>query len=68
MDKFERETTAPSIEILSEGELRARRTLEAARRLLDPHAEPAAATVSPVEAELQRYVKEAYRRRSYTYG
>ncbi|MBO1016784.1 hypothetical protein IPU70_24715 [Achromobacter sp. SD115] len=67
MDKFERDTTAPSAEILSQGELRARRTLEAARRLLDPHAEPAA-TVSPVEAELQRYVKEAYRRRSYTYG
>jgi len=67
MEKFERDTTAPCAEILSEGELRARRTLEAARRLLDPHAEPAV-EVSSVEAELMRYVKEAYRRRSHTYG
>lgn len=65
MDKFERDTTAASAEILSEGELRARRTLEAARRLLDPEAEPVAAA-SSVEAELKRYVREAYRRRSYS--
>ena len=67
MEKFERDTTAPCAEILSEGERRARRTLEAARRLLDPQAEPAV-EVSSVEAELMRYVKEAYRRRSYTYS
>ncbi|CAB3698561.1 hypothetical protein [Achromobacter aegrifaciens] len=67
MDK-ERDTTAAPAEILSEGELRARRTLEAARRLLDPQAEPVAA-VSSVEAELKRYVREAYHRRSYgSYG
>ncbi|WKK19326.1 hypothetical protein QQL45_08445 [Achromobacter insolitus] len=63
MDKFERNAAA-SAEVLSEGELRARRTLEAARRLLDPQAEPVA-PISSVEAELKRYVKEAYRRRSY---
>ncbi|MBC9908634.1 hypothetical protein [Achromobacter xylosoxidans] len=68
MDKFDRDTTAAPAEILSEGEQRARRTLEAARRLLDPQAEPAAA-VSSVEAKLQRYVRQAYHRRSYgAYG
>ncbi|QKH37540.1 hypothetical protein FOC84_22445 [Achromobacter pestifer] len=65
MEKSERDTAAPAAEVLSEAELRARRTLEAARRLLDPMAEPAA-PVSTVEAELKRYVREAYRRRSYS--
>ncbi|MGS1109085.1 hypothetical protein ACVCNH_22705 [Achromobacter anxifer] len=64
MNKFESVATAAPAEVLSEGELRARRTLEAARRLLDPQAEPAAA-VSSVEAELRRYVRETYRRRTY---
>ncbi|MGS1010078.1 hypothetical protein [Achromobacter anxifer] len=65
MEKFERNMAAPAVEVLSEGELRARRTLEAARRLLDPRAQPAA-PVSSAEAELRRYVREAYRRRSYS--
>jgi len=64
MEKHERDTTAAPVEVLSEGELRAQRTLEAARRLLDPQAEPVAA-ISSVEAELKRYVRETYRRRSY---
>jgi len=65
MEKIERDVTAPAVEVLSEGELRAQRTLEAARRLLDPRAAPAA-PISSVEAELRRYVREAYRRRSYS--
>ncbi|MGY6271327.1 hypothetical protein ACXIUT_16685 [Achromobacter denitrificans] len=62
MDKFERGATVELSGNLSEGELRARRTLEAARRLMEPDAD---APDSSVEAELQRYVKQAYRRHSY---
>ncbi|MPT39702.1 MAG: hypothetical protein E2603_14660 [Achromobacter sp.] len=67
MDKFERYSAAESSVNLSEGELRAQRTLEAARRLMDPDAGPSAAPVSSIEAELKRYVKQTYRRHSYEY-
>ncbi|WP_156124195.1 hypothetical protein [Achromobacter sp. RTa] len=54
-------TTGPAAGI-SEGERRAQRTLAAAQRLLNPESGP---EMSSVEVELTRYVKQAYRRRSY---
>lgn len=62
MDKFERGAMVESSGELSEGELRAQRTIEAARRLMDPES---VAPVLSVEAELKQYVKQAYRRHSY---
>ena len=62
MERFNHNATVKPAGELSEGELRARRTLEAARRLMDPES---AAPVSSVEAELKQYVKQAYRRHFY---
>jgi hypothetical protein len=62
MDKLDFNATAVPSRGLSEGERRAQRTLAAAQRLLNPEAGP---EMSTVEAELQRYVKQAYRRPSY---
>ncbi|WP_251865138.1 hypothetical protein [Achromobacter sp. Marseille-Q4962] len=49
---------------LTEAELRAKRTLAAAEQLLYPERLSDEARMSAVEAELQRYVKEAYPRHS----
>ncbi|MGE8687678.1 MAG: hypothetical protein ACN6PJ_11125 [Achromobacter sp.] len=62
MDKSNFDTTTGPSTGTSEGERRAQRTLAAAQRLLNPEAGP---EMSSVEVELTRYVKQAYRRRSY---
>ncbi|MFD4836535.1 hypothetical protein ACFWP0_03450 [Achromobacter sp. NPDC058515] len=51
--------------VLSSGERCAQRTLAAAEQLLHPSIPPGVPSESSIEAELARYVKEAYRPRSY---
>ncbi|GEM_PF-625802 len=50
---------APQQPVVTEAERCARRTLEAAQRLLHPQSAATTAT-STIELELARYVKEAY--------
>lgn len=50
---------APQQPVVTEAERCARRTLEAAQRLLHPD-QPALSTTSTIELELARYVKAAY--------
>ena len=50
---------APQQPVVTEAERCARRTLEAAQRLLHPD-QPPLSTTSTIELELARYVKAAY--------
>jgi len=63
MNEFNYTATSPSAPLLSSGERCALRTLAAAEQLLHPDT-PSSVSMSSVEAELAKYVKEAYRPRA----
>lgn len=65
MDELKYIATSRPIAALSNGERCAQRTLAAARQLLNPGSPSDLPSVSSIEAELARYVKEAYRPRTY---
>lgn len=63
MEEFKYMSTSATPSQLSSGERRALRTLAAAQQLLHPE-RPPAVVMSSVEAELAKYVREAYRPRT----
>ncbi|MNR07803.1 hypothetical protein D3C85_1239330 [compost metagenome] len=65
MDELKYISTSRHTTALSSGERCAQRTLAAAEQLLHPGRPSDEPSVSSIEAELARYVKEAYRPRTY---
>lgn len=65
MDEDKQPASSRSSPALSTGERRALRTLAAAEQLLHPRPAAEMPSMSSVEAELARYVRQAYRPRHY---
>ncbi|QVQ28320.1 hypothetical protein [Achromobacter deleyi] len=65
MDELNSTATSRPPVALTSGERCAQRTLAAAEQLLNPARPSGLPSVSSIEAELARYVKEAYRPRTY---
>lgn len=63
MEEFKYAVVPGSVTVMSSAERRAQRTLAAAEQLLHPE-RAAPVSMSTVEAELAKYVREAYRPRT----